>query len=142
MYRSSCPDPLIGYSSRMEDQILTRIPEVYTVRSFVIQPPGAAMRCYVLICLVGCWLCLDSPSLNAQDGKLDSIRREVETSNPPSPPSSEEGHVPRFGRSSDCDDDDDDSLSGKFVFFVLTSPWWGPKLALEGDVTGVTKSSW
>lgn len=76
------------------------------------------------------------PPLWGDEGKLQSIRDEVEepdSAPAPAPPS--RGWSLRFGSSSHCDDDGD-SLSAKFVFFALTSPWWGPHLSLEGETSG------
>lgn len=90
------------------------------------------MRIAMLCGLLAGLLCCGDPAF--ADGKLDSIREEVEEpekEKPRKPPRVEFSFT-----TSDCDDDTNDELSlaaFKFVGIVVTSPWWGPHVALEGE---------
>lgn len=91
-----------------------------------------ALYCCLLAGLLRCGAC------SYADDKLDSIRGEVEEPSHDKP-AKDSPKGPKFGfswSSSDCDDDSDDSFDlfmVKFVGVVVTAPWWGPHVALEGD---------
>ena len=105
--------------------------------------------------------CLSSglTKLSAEDGELDSIRREVNEAphSTPADEPSDNGHSnPRSGRNRRSTDSCEDRGHGSFHFgspsfdecdsteqavgwailFGATAPWWGPHVILEGDGAG------